>query len=206
MVTARTAEQRRRLRHHGPAPSQPAHRGRAVPSRERLDRGRPPDDPQLPGDVNEMERAMRRMSPISRATLQDSLWLVQVLAAASVLCASEPATTPVSTPQAVAPEAGPSPLSPSTAKNPDAAAKVTGALEVTAGKAIIAASGTVTSGNQHDRGCAAASRRAARLRLHHRPAGRRLKRSGRRDTRPESSPKCSVDSHSSGLLVLVLVG
>jgi hypothetical protein len=28
----------------------------------------------------------------------------------------------------------------------------------------------------------------------------------RRDSRHQSSPKCSVDSHSSGLLVLVLVG
>ena len=33
-------------------------------------------------------------------------------------------------------------------KNPDAAATVTGALEVSQGKAIIAASGTVTSGSQ----------------------------------------------------------
>jgi len=33
-------------------------------------------------------------------------------------------------------------------KNPDAEAKVTGALEVSSGKAIIVASGTVTSGSQ----------------------------------------------------------
>ena len=90
---------------------------------------------------------MRRMSPISRATLAGFLWLV-VLAAATVLCAQEPATTPVSTPQAVAPEAGPVAIVPIDTKDPDAAAKVTGALEVTAGKAIIAASGTVTSGNR----------------------------------------------------------
>ena len=41
----------RRLRHHGPAPPQPAHRGRAIPPRERPHRGRPPDDPQLSGNV-----------------------------------------------------------------------------------------------------------------------------------------------------------
>ncbi len=36
---------------HGPASSQLADRGRAVPSRERAHRGRPPDDPQLPRNV-----------------------------------------------------------------------------------------------------------------------------------------------------------
>ena len=42
-----------RIRHHGPSASQPAHRGRAVPPRERAHRGRPPDDPQLPGHVTD---------------------------------------------------------------------------------------------------------------------------------------------------------
>ena len=48
--------------------------------------------------------------------------------------------------QAAAPEAGPIAIVPIDTKNPDAAANVTGALEVSQGKAIIAASGTVTSG------------------------------------------------------------
>jgi hypothetical protein len=58
-------------------------------------------------------------------------------------------TTP--TPQAAAPEVGsiaPIAIVPLDSKNPDAAAKVTGALEVTQGRAVIVASGTVTSGNQ----------------------------------------------------------
>jgi hypothetical protein len=52
-------------------------------------------------------------------------------------------TTPNPTPQAA-----PIAIVPLNDKNPDDAATVTGALEVTAGKAIIAASGTVTSGSQ----------------------------------------------------------
>jgi hypothetical protein len=43
---------------------------------------------------------------------------------------------------------GPIAIVPLNSKNPDAAAKVTGALEVTSGKAIIAASGEVTSGTE----------------------------------------------------------
>ncbi len=54
MVTRAHGRKHRRqesIGHHGPAPSQPAHRGRAVPPRERVDRGWPPDDPQLSGYV-----------------------------------------------------------------------------------------------------------------------------------------------------------
>jgi hypothetical protein len=51
-------------------------------------------------------------------------------------------------PQATAPLAGPIAIVTLDNKNPDAAASVTGALEVSAGKAIIAASGSVTSGSQ----------------------------------------------------------
>jgi hypothetical protein len=43
---------------------------------------------------------------------------------------------------------GPIAIVPLDSKNPDAAAKVTGALEVSQGKAIIAANGTVTSGTE----------------------------------------------------------
>jgi hypothetical protein len=53
-----------------------------------------------------------------------------------------------STPQASLPEAGPIAIVPLDSKNPDAAANVTGALEVSQGKAIIAASGSITSGTQ----------------------------------------------------------
>jgi hypothetical protein len=51
-------------------------------------------------------------------------------------------------PQAVAPQAGPIAIVSLNNKNPEAAASVTGALDISAGKAIIAASGSVTSGSQ----------------------------------------------------------
>jgi hypothetical protein len=54
-----------------------------------------------------------------------------------MLCAQAPA----------APPAGPLAIVPLDSKNPDRAAKVTGALEVSQGKAIIAASGAVTAGS-----------------------------------------------------------
>ena len=57
--------------------------------------------------------------------------------------AAEPAPAAVQTTQN---EAGPIAIVPIDSKNPDKAAKVTGALEVTQGKAIIASSGTITSG------------------------------------------------------------
>jgi hypothetical protein len=47
-----------------------------------------------------------------------------------------------------APNSGPIAIVRLNSKNPDAAAKVTGALEVTSGKAIIAASGEVTAGTE----------------------------------------------------------
>jgi hypothetical protein len=73
-----------------------------------------------------------------------------LLLAVPPLHAQEPAVAPAA-PQAAAPQA--SPIAPIAIvklddKNPDTAAKVTGALEVTSNKAIIAASGTVTSGSQ----------------------------------------------------------
>jgi len=53
-------------------------------------------------------------------------------------------TVPAPTPPVT--DAGPIAIVPLDSKNPDAAASVTGALEVSQGKAIIAASGTITSG------------------------------------------------------------
>jgi hypothetical protein len=69
--------------------------------------------------------------------------LIAVHATAPLIFAQAP-----DEPQAVAPQAGPIAIVSLDNKNPDAAASVTGALEVSRGKAIIAASGSVTSGNQ----------------------------------------------------------
>ena len=72
--------------------------------------------------------------------------MLAILIAAPIMFAQ---TSPA--PQAPATESAPiAPIAivPIDTKNPDAAAKVTGALEVSQGKAIIGASGTVTSGNQ----------------------------------------------------------
>lgn len=66
-----------------------------------------------------------------------------VLLAAPVLCAQNPAAD-----KTVQTEAGPIAIVPIASDKPDQAAKVTGALEVTQGKAIIAASGSITSGSE----------------------------------------------------------
>jgi hypothetical protein len=89
-----------------------------------------------------MKRAMRRNCLICCVTPTGFLWLA-ALAMTPVLCAQA-----VPTSQAAAPAAAPIAIVPLDSKNPDAEAKVTGALEVSSGKAIIVASGTVTSGNQ----------------------------------------------------------
>jgi hypothetical protein len=67
--------------------------------------------------------------------------LLAAIAAASTLCAQAPTT-----PQPPAADVGPIAIVPLDSKNPDKAATVTGALEVTQGKAIIVTSGAVTSG------------------------------------------------------------
>jgi hypothetical protein len=101
-----------------------------------------------------MERAPRRTGPISRAT-QPGWLLLTAFALAPALSAqaaprsqsaSAAQTAPSSAPSS--PQGGPIAIISIDSNNPDAAAKVTGALEVAAGKAIIAASGTVTSGSQ----------------------------------------------------------
>jgi len=113
---------------------------------------------------------MRRMSPMyhlslfSRVDLPGMLLLAATLLAAPTLCSQTPpavqapeatsAPTATQTPaatQTAATEAGPIaiiPLTPLDSKNPDAAAKVTGALEVSQNKAIIVASGAVASGTE----------------------------------------------------------
>ena len=88
---------------------------------------------------------MRRTNIVSLETLAATLALA-ALALTPVLRAQT-----ASAPQAPAAESTPiAPIAivPLDSKNPDAAAKVTGALEVSQGKAVIGASGTVTSGNQ----------------------------------------------------------
>jgi len=88
------------------------------------------------------------------ASLAGVLPLAAVLFTAPALCAQAPpeaqvpATTQApATTLAPAPESGPIAIVPLDSKNPDLAAKVTGALEVSQGKAVIAASGSVTSGS-----------------------------------------------------------
>jgi hypothetical protein len=88
---------------------------------------------------------MRRTSTISLITFAEILALA-VLALTPMLCAQTALA-----PQAAATEAAPiAPIAivPLDNKNPDAAATVTGALEVSQGKAVIAASGSITSGSQ----------------------------------------------------------
>jgi hypothetical protein len=69
--------------------------------------------------------------------------ILLLLLNAPLLCAQ---TAPAS--QAAATDAAPIAIVALDSKNPDAAAKVTGALEVSQGRAVIAASGTITSGSQ----------------------------------------------------------
>jgi len=78
---------------------------------------------------------MSRLSPISCVCRSGVLSLAAALLLASVLHAQAPAA-----------ESSPIAIVPLDSKNPDAAAKVTGALEVSQGKAVIAASGTIASG------------------------------------------------------------
>ena len=72
--------------------------------------------------------------------------LLTTLALAPLLLAQE--TPPSQPPEAASTPSGPIAIIPLDGKNPDAAAKVTGALEVSQGKAVIAASGAITSGTE----------------------------------------------------------
>jgi len=81
------------------------------------------------------------MNPFVTARIR--LLLAAALAATPVLWSQTPAPTP-----APAVESGPIAIVPLDSKNPGQAATVTGALEVTSGKAIISASGAITSGSQ----------------------------------------------------------
>jgi hypothetical protein len=77
--------------------------------------------------------------------------LAALLVAAPVLIAQDapqPQSAPAGPGSDPAITSGPIAIVPLDSKNPDAEAKVTGALEVSQGKAIIAASGTITSGTE----------------------------------------------------------
>jgi hypothetical protein len=71
------------------------------------------------------------------------LSLAGILLAAPAMCGQAPLAG-----QNAVTEAGPIAIIPLAGKNPDAAAKVTGALEVSQGKAVIAVSGAITSGSE----------------------------------------------------------
>jgi hypothetical protein len=87
------------------------------------------------------------------------LWLAAALLASPVMNGQDSQSAPPQpgpsqvaqpnpAPQAPPQDAGPIAIVPLESNNPDAAAKVTGALEVSQGKAIIVASGSITSGTQ----------------------------------------------------------
>ncbi|MGD0097658.1 MAG: hypothetical protein ABSB60_14285 [Terracidiphilus sp.] len=88
-----------------------------------------------------MNRAMRRRNPIFRIAAVGSLWLT-ALAGGPLVCAQAPVE-----PEIVAPQAGPIAIISMNNKNGDPPS-LTGALEVSANKAIIVASGSITSGSQ----------------------------------------------------------
>jgi len=88
-----------------------------------------------------MQSTMRTAKLIRRPFLT-LLFSALFLAAFPILAQDAPQSQPV------APAAGPIAIVSLDSKDDDTAARVTGALEVTQGKAIIAASGTITSGSQ----------------------------------------------------------
>ncbi len=87
---------------------------------------------------------MRRPSPMFCVNPSAFLPLAALLLAAPVLFAQ--AAPPQAPPAAPAAPSGPIAIVPLDSKNPDKAAKVTGALEVSQSKAVIVAGGTITSG------------------------------------------------------------
>lgn len=90
---------------------------------------------------------MRRLSPISRVGFLGCLSLVAALLGAPMLCAQDaPAASAPQVAQAPSPDARPIAIVSLDRKNPDKAAKVTGALEVSQSSAVIVGSGSITSG------------------------------------------------------------
>src|ERR1035438_6671009 len=90
---------------------------------------------------------VRRANPTRSVRLPGFLAMAVALSATPTLYAQDsPAAQAPVAPQPPAPDAGPIAIVPLDSKNPDRAATVTGALEVFQGKAIIVASGAITSG------------------------------------------------------------
>ncbi len=92
-----------------------------------------------------MQESMRRAIPIS--ILKGSLWLAAILVGVTCLNAQEPAAPPVAQKSVSGPGA-PIAIVPMDSKDPGRAASVTGALDLSQGKAMIVASGTVTAGTE----------------------------------------------------------
>jgi hypothetical protein len=86
------------------------------------------------------EDANSKWPHFARCAARTCWLLAATFAVASICLAQDPA------PQPTPDSSGPIAIVPLDTQHPDLAAKVTGALEVTQGKAIIAASGTITSG------------------------------------------------------------
>jgi hypothetical protein len=88
---------------------------------------------------------MRRLSPTSAGIF--TLAAFALCAQTAPVPQTAPAPPATATP-AAATDAAPIAIVSLDTKNPDAAAKLTGALEVSQGRAVIVASGTITSGSQ----------------------------------------------------------
>ncbi len=84
---------------------------------------------------------------------------------------------------------GPLAIVPLDSKEPGSAAMVTGALQVSNGRAMIASNGAITSGATTTEVTLAASRRAARVRLHYSEAGRGCQRAGGRGAGPDDGAR-----------------
>jgi hypothetical protein len=94
---------------------------------------------------------MRRMSPTHRLCQHGIFSALATLFVAPMLFAQAPAAPqipPAGQGSGLGPEAGPIAIVTLDNKNPDTAAKVTGALEVSQGKAVIVVSGSISSGTE----------------------------------------------------------
>jgi hypothetical protein len=90
---------------------------------------------------------MRRMSPAFRI-ISVGIFVLAALGLAYLLCAQTAPAPQVPATPAPTTDVAPIAIVSLDSKNPDAAAKVIGALEVSQGRAVIVASGTISSGNQ----------------------------------------------------------
>lgn len=89
---------------------------------------------------------MRRAIPIS--ILKGPIWLAAILLSVTCLYAQEPAAAPPAAQKSVSGVGAPIAIVPMDSKDPGRAASVTGAMDLSQGKAMIVASGTVTAGTE----------------------------------------------------------